>query len=164
MTILGLIAHELTASPPSWTPDGYILALSLDHRLRPADEFVFFGFTPTFHAKIARKTPFPYVDSWILLQCSGEAANDRYERLMGSRLAASVREPGVRCFIAQRHLMYYSHWREVWSERVVAKYVSDDDLRALGYTHSRIRMPLGTEYDLWMRPPQALNRPVTALN
>jgi hypothetical protein len=153
LSLLAMLTYDNTYRRVLWTPDGYSLAEQLRPQLGGSDQFVLFGFSPTFHSQIERPTPFPFVDGWIVLTCSGDAAHDRIERTIGQSLASSVRRPRVRCFIVQRHLTCRTSGKTHTIEGVVAKYVPDRDLAALGYSRSTIAMPCGTQYDVWMRSP-----------
>ncbi len=150
-SVLAMLTIEAVYRRQPLTPDGTQFASYLRERLAPNDEFVLFGFAPTVHSRIARRTPFPFVDSWVILTCCDDGARPRIERQLGERLAISVREPRVKCVLLQRNLGYVSNQKWVPGDQIVAKYLSDADLHQLGYSHSSVTLPGGTSFDVWMR-------------
>ncbi len=156
VSVLAMLSIEAVYRRQPKTPDGTLYGAYLRERLAPDDEFVLFGFAPTFHSQIARRTPFPFVDSWIVLDCCEESARPRIERQIGEALAKSVREPTVKCVLLQHHWHFTGTAKWPPGDRILSKYLPEKDLQQLGYSPSLVTLGGGTVFDVWMRglPPR----------
>jgi hypothetical protein len=153
LCVVALVVVLTNAAHPVWRtrPDGARLAAVVKDRLAASDELVLLGFAPTLLSAVEHRTPFPFVDSWVLLSCSGRPPCASYARMIGDSLARSVEKPSVKCYVLHRDLTAGGDKGKYSSNKFSEEYVPKEKLVSLGYSRTRHFMPGGAVYDVWLR-------------
>jgi hypothetical protein len=121
---------------PEPTP-GTLLARQLREDLTAKDQIVLFGFSPTLLADLECRTPFPFVDSWIIY-CSA-AGKQAYEQRILDALDMALARPEVRYFVVEqrRPIMGFPGF-EHSPQEIIRAHLSPERIAALGFARQAI--------------------------
>ena len=133
VTILAMAGNGFSHQEPFLT-SGTTFGRELGKVLPSSETIVLFGFSPTLLSGLERRTPFPFIDSWVMYCCSYD--NERFRKTIIASLRESVMSSSVKYLIIEknRHLQLRGFSKS--PDTIIEEEIGIDWINAQGFFRS----------------------------